>query len=134
MTEPFGFLEIKCPYTHHNVTPIEATLTAGFCSTKEVSADATVQLRLRENHSYFAQVQGQMAIGGRKWCDFVLFTTKGISVERIAFNEDYWEKTLLPKLTDFYDYCLGPEIVSPIRVLGLLMRNLASHTSTNDKN
>ena len=29
---------------------------------------------------------------GKKWCDFVLFTTKGISVERIAFNEDYWEK------------------------------------------
>ena len=75
-----------------------------------------------------------MAIGGRKWCDFVLFTTEGIPVERIALNADYWEKTLLPKLTNFYDNCLGPEIVSPIHVLGLPMRNLTSHTSINDKN
>ena len=45
LTEPFGFLEIKCPYTHRNVTQMEATLTTGFCSIKEVSADPTV-------HSY----------------------------------------------------------------------------------
>ena len=112
LNEPFGFLEIKCPYTHRNVTPMEASLTSGFCSTREILTDGTMQLHLHENHPYYAQVQGQMSIGGRTWCDYVLFTTKGISVQRISFNIDYWEKTLLPKLNEFYDNCLGPEIVS----------------------
>ena len=74
-----------------------------------------------------------MAVGGRTWCDFVLFTTKGISVQWISFNIDYWGKTLFPKLIDFYDNCLGPEIVSPVHVLGLPIRNLTSNTEHKEK-
>ena len=92
-----------------------------------------MQLHLRENHPYYAQVQGLMAIGGRTWCDFVLFTTKGISVQRISFNIDYWGKTLFPTLIDFYDNCLGPEIVSSVHVLGLPICNLTSNTEHNEK-
>jgi len=65
-----------------------------------------------------------MAVGDRPWCDFVVYTTKGISVQRIEFDKDYWEKTLLPKLIEFYDNILGPEIVSPVHVIGLPIRNL----------
>ena len=93
---PFGFLEIKCPYAHRNVTPMEASLTSGFCS-RQVSTDGTTQLCLRETHPYFAQVQGQMAIGCRPWSDFVLYTLKGISIQRISFNKDYWEKNIAAK-------------------------------------
>ena len=32
--------------------------------------------------------------------------------------------TLLPKLSEFYDNCLAPEIVSPVHALGLPIRNL----------
>lgn len=123
--EPFGFLEIKCPYTHRNITPMEASLTSRFCSSPQVSMSGSTQLCLLEHHPYFAQVQGQMAVGGRPWSDFVLFTTRGISIQRIPFNKNYWEKSLLPKLIAFYDNCLGPEIVSPVHVIGLPIRNLA---------
>ena len=62
-----------------------------------------------------------MAIGERPWCDFIVFTTLGISVERIKYESNYWEHTLLPKLVSFYDNCVAPEIVNvigfPIRVL-----------------
>ena len=44
---------------------------------------------LKENHAYFCQVQGKMAIGCRHWCDFVVYTNKGISVERVSFNESF---------------------------------------------
>ena len=108
----------------HNISPMEASLTSGFCSSMQDSRGCSTQLCLCENHPYFAQVQGQMATGGRPWCDFILFTTKGISVQRIPLNRDYWEKPLLPKLIDFYDNCLGPEIASPVHVLGLPIRNL----------
>lgn len=64
-----------------------------------------------------------MAIASRKWCDFVIFTTKGLSVERIAFDPDYW-RTLLLKLVEFYDKCLCPAIVSPIHLVGVKKHNL----------
>ena len=48
-----------------------------------------------------------------------------VSVTRISFNEDYWNNSLLPKLTSFYDNCVAPEIVSPVHVLGIPMRDLS---------
>ena len=56
------------------------------------------QLKLKKAHKYFAQIQGQMAIGERPWCDLVVYTFKGISVERINFDNDFWMLKLLPKL------------------------------------
>ena len=61
---------------------------------------------------YTSQIQGQMAIGGQNWCDFIVYTSKGIYVQRIKF--DLWESELLPKLCSFYSLCLGPEIVCPL--------------------
>ena len=46
-----------------------------------------------------------MGIDDRPWCDFVIYTNKEVSVQRIAFNEDIWNNKLLPKLTSFYDNC-----------------------------
>ena len=79
---------------------------------------------LTTSHQYYAQIQGQMAIGCRPWCDFVVYTTKGINVQRVQLNADYWDNSLLPKLSGFYDNCLAPEIVSPVHALGLPIRNL----------
>lgn len=123
-TAPFGFLEIKCPYVHRNVTPEDACSDSRFCCAIEVDARGNQRPVLRRNHTYYAQVQGQMAVGDREWCDFVVYTTKGISAQRIEFDKHYWEQELLPKLTEFFDNCLGPEIVSPVHVLGLPVRKL----------
>ena len=121
---PFGFLEVKCPYSHKDRTPAEACAMPGFCCQLDSQTDGSEQVKLRRNHPYYAQVQGQMAVGDRQWCDFVIYT-KTISVERIHFDPDYWLHTLLPKLEAFFDNCLGPEIVSPLHTLGIPMRNLA---------
>lgn len=122
--QPFGFLEIKCPYSHRDRTPAEACKMPGFCCQLDNQSDGSQRLKLRRNHPYYAQVQGQMAVGDRPWCDFVVYT-KIVSVERIYFDPDYWLHTLLPKLEDFFDNCLGPEIVSPLHTLGIPIRNLA---------
>ena len=123
--QPFGFIEIKCPYLHRNRTPIEACSSPGFCCVSKTNADGDKVLELRKNHHYYAQIQGQMAVGGRPWCDFIIYTTKGISVERVSFDEEYWKHTLLPVLEGFFDNCLGPEIVSPLHALGLPLRDLS---------
>ena len=120
--KPFGFLEVKCPYSVRDLNPVDACSTSGFCC---VCEPGTSLLRLKRNHSYFAQVQGQMAIGGRPWCDFVVYTNKGISIERIEFDRRHWEEELLPKLQSFYDNCLAPELVSPVHALGIPIRDLS---------
>ena len=86
----------------------------GFCYQLEADSNGSQKIKLRWNHPYYAQVQGQ-------WCDFVIYT-KDVSVERIYFDNDYWLHTLLPKLEGFFDNCLGPEIVSPLHTLGIPMR------------
>ena len=83
-------------------------------------------MKLKHNHNYFCQVQDQMAIGERPWCDFVIYTSKGISVERITFEHEYWDNVLV-KLTEFYDKCFAPEVVSPLHSLGLPVRDLRKH-------
>ena len=51
---------------------------------------------------YYSQVQGQIGGRGRKWCDFVVYTKKGNSIERLPFDPQFWEGVLLSKLSNFY--------------------------------
>lgn len=53
--------------------------------------------------NYYAQMQGGMAITGRKWCDFVVYchSTNELYTEKIFFNSTYWETFLFPKLRHF---------------------------------
>ena len=95
--DKYGLLEIKCPYKFRNVSIQEAVLDKSFCM--EQIDD---KIRLKRNHCYFYQIQGQMALSGLKWCDFVVYTFQSIFVERIAFEEDIWADVMLPCLTKFY--------------------------------
>ena len=79
---------------------------------------------LKLTHPYYARIQGQMAVGGRNWCDFVIYTTQGISVERIYFDCSYWQTKLLPKLEELWHKCVAPEIVQPVHHLGLPLRDM----------
>lgn len=120
--DQYGVVEIKCPYKYRDLTPDAAASYSDFCSVVCTTAGEK-HLKLKQSHPYFSQIQGQMAITSRKWCDFVIFTNKGLSVERISFDPDYW-KCLLLKLEEFYDSCLCPAIVSPIHLVGMKMHNL----------
>jgi len=122
--DPFGFLEVKCPYSHRAHTPREACSDPLFCCELQADSNGLLQVTLKRSHKYFSQVQGQMAIGRRSWCDFVVYTTKGVSIERIAFDASFWNNQLLPKLTEFYDNCMAPEIISPVHMLGMPLCDL----------
>lgn len=117
----FGLAEIKCP---RDIPPEDASKKTDFCCKLSIQTNGAKVVELKRNHPYFAQIQGQLAITERKWCDFVVFTTKGISVERIEYDPKFWEDKLLPKLTSFYDSCLCPSIVSPIHLLGMKVHDL----------
>ena len=95
LNDPYGFLEVKCPYKACDITPADACLMSDFfCTVK----DGTGNVKLKESHAYYCQIQGQMAIGCRPWCDFVICTNKGLNVECVSFNPTFWNNVLLPKL------------------------------------
>ena len=123
--EQFGLAEIKCPYKYRDHLPEDAALNSDFCCSLNTHTGGK-KLELKRSHHYYFQIQGQLAITQRKWCDFVVYTNKGVSVERISFDSDLWENKLLPKLTQFYDYCLCPAIISPVHLLGKKMHDLKS--------
>ena len=95
---PFGLTEVKCPFSHKNQTLLQAAESRDFCSVVELNLSGMQTMKLKRSHSYFCQVQGQMAITGRCRCDFVTYTERGINVERIHYDEDFWNNELLPKL------------------------------------
>ena len=50
--------------------------------------------KLKRGHKYYTQVQGLMGVTGAKWYDFVVYASKGMSTERIPFDEDTLKGTL----------------------------------------
>ena len=68
-------------------------------------------MRLKQSSDYYKQVQGQMAITRRKWCDFVVWTPNWLTVEHIKFNPVYWDAMFL-KLDHFFINWLGPYVIS----------------------
>ena len=94
--DPFGLLEVKCPETKFQVSPLDA------CSDPKFFCERVGNMcKLKRTHAYYAQVQGQMGCTGAQWCDFVVYTKKGMSIERIAFDRGYWVD-LQEKLWQYY--------------------------------
>ena len=93
---PFGLAEVKCPYSKFQVTPMAACDDRVFCCIVENG-----HVKLKQNHAYYSQVQGQMGVTGAKWVDFIIYTNVGLSVERIDFDPKHWE-AMSEKLTSFY--------------------------------
>ena len=96
-----GLYEIKYPETIKNAKPCEENLT--------YISNGT----LNKNHQYFFQVQGQMGILDKKYCDLYIFTFHGKMKIRIKFEEQL-EEIMLEKLCWFWDNCIVPEILKPM--------------------
>ena len=114
-----GLIEIKCPYSARNVSTLI-----------EISQNHNIGLKYNPNgeaflptkHKYFYQIQGQLAITGRSWCDLYFWCPKDTVVIRIRKDEAFWEK-ILPKLKSFYMDCILPEIVDPREKRNLELRD-----------
>jgi len=103
LLECFGLLEIKCPFTHRFCSVEEACSDPNFfaCITNET-------VTLKQEHKHYYQIQSQMALCQVSWCDFVIYTHKNFSIERIQFNEELWDD-IQPKLTDFFFTYILPQ-------------------------
>ena len=85
---PFGLIEIKVPYSWRNSTFEEACADTNFTCH---FSDGKPRLKVHHKTGYYAQVQGQLALTGLPWCDFVVFLSKSrqLNVQRIYFDIIY---------------------------------------------
>ena len=81
----FGLSEVKCPETKFLVTPLDACSDSNF-----FLENVNGEPKLKRGHNYYTQVQGLMGVTGAQWCDFMVYTSKGMSIERIPFDREYW--------------------------------------------
>jgi len=66
---------------------------------------------LKCSHKHYTQVQGQLAITDRHFCDFIVWTPQGMTQERIIMDIHFWEK-VQRKLTSFFAKHLLPELIT----------------------
>lgn len=52
---------------------------------------------------YMAQMQGQMEVCNRDWCDFIVWTPEQMSIERVVRSRDYWQ-WMYERLAEFWIY------------------------------
>ena len=98
-----GCLEIKCPYCKRNndlSDPPTCLIT-----------DSSGQLSINKSHSYYYQVQCQMNVGGFEYCDFIVWTTVDLHVERIECNSQFFNEKLT-LANEFFTVAILPELVS----------------------
>lgn len=48
-----------------------------------------------EKQHYYAQIQSQIAVTSRNYCDFFIYARYATFGERICFNSEYWSDIVL---------------------------------------
>jgi len=120
-------IEVKCTPSIGQKTLEDASLDKKlqFC----LELTETGQLKLKENHKYYWQIQGQLNITKKIECIFILFSMgNNLYVQNINRDEYLWTNKMLPKLINFYMDCMLPEIVDPRVPRGLRIRDPAKIT------
>ena len=53
---------------------------------KFCSHEVAEKPQLKHDHDFYAQPQGQLGVTQVKWYDFITYTDRGVSIERIKYD------------------------------------------------
>ena len=96
-----GLVEIKCPYTHRLQDPNQYIDNKFY-----LQPNSDGKMQLSHEHDYYLQMQGQMSIANRNYCDFVCWTPAGMHIERIRVDRDVFDRIKLSPESFFKDVLL----------------------------
>ena len=85
-----GLLEVKCPYGLRNKIP-------------PVFKTAKMQMH------YYGQMQIQMYVTGRSWCDFYQWSPNGDELEKVLFDKPYTDTALMALKRFYNEYLIERE-------------------------
>lgn len=99
-----GTVEIKCPYCLR-----DSTLTENVDS-KSCLENIDGELHLKRSHPYYYQLQTQIFVCEKEYCDFVVWTQNDIHMERIEPDVEFWNQ-ISKKAELFFKDVILPELV-----------------------
>ncbi|XP_072039939.1 uncharacterized protein [Amphiura filiformis] len=107
-----GLLEVKCPFTYcdkdlPNKENYDHEAMKTFCMAPDTDSDT---LELKHNHPYYYQVQAQMNVCKKPYCDFVIWNHKDLIIRRIYRDTDFFADQI-PQVEHFIKYGVLPELV-----------------------
>ncbi|KAK7090434.1 uncharacterized protein [Littorina saxatilis] len=101
-----GLCEVKCPETIKHQVPTVQNVPY----LEEIDG----KISLKKTHTYYGQIQGQMALTNRPCCDLFIFTEHGSLIVPVPFDEAFWQK-MLPNLTWFWESRVAPALLQQSR-------------------
>lgn len=101
-----GVVEVKCPWCARDAESLdELAGSSNFCLIKLPDGS----LQLSKSHQYYHQCQLQMHVTHRTYCDFIVWHTEGLHVERLSIDQQLLQQ-VLPKAKQFFRMCILPEL------------------------
>ena len=98
-----GLIEVKCPYSVRGLFAEDWKLNWLKYENNQVT--------ISKEHSYFYQIQAQLAICEKEYCDLVIWSEKSLLVKRIFPDPEFW-KIILNKVNIFHKQIIMPELVA----------------------
>ena len=85
---------------------------------------------LKRNQRYFYQIQLQMLVSGRSYCDFFVWSPQNFICIRVAFDQVFCLAEL-DKATSFHSKCILPEILCRYFTVGISHESVPDTVCTN---
>ena len=102
-----GLIEIKCPFSKSNLHPQDKLKDKNFYVELR---DGMLHLKEEHSNGYYSQIQMAMGLSQLKFCDFIVYSFKGMIIIRIPFSEIYFIK-LTEKLNHFFKNYALPYLI-----------------------
>jgi len=100
-----GIFEIKCPFSKRNSSIAEAVNDKKF-----YLQNKNGEIALSKDHAYYFQVQAQLFVTNKAYCDFICYTGRELHMERI--RQDDTILNCMDRIVNFYLIGVLPELVA----------------------
>ena len=125
-------LESKCPFDSREKFVFEIL----DCIDGYLEGDVKNGTKLKTTHMYYYQIQCQLNVTGRKYCDFYVWIEKDYHFERVFLDTEFWTKN--KNICEiFFRLCLLPELTgkfySRTNTVLYSMDNAGVNNPNNDK-
>ena len=101
-----GLVEVKCSYKYRDIMPTDVKSDPQYCL--EIKEN---DVRIKDTHRYAEKVQFNMYVCNENYCDFVVWTLKGMVVCRILRKQNYFENKV-SLIEEFYKRHIVPELLT----------------------
>ena len=133
--KPHSLVQIKCPACAEKLSLFD------LCTKKEYKSTFCLRYindtcELMKQNIYYYQIQGQLHITCRSWCNFVPWTPSvkvdNLFIESIYYDNILWSNTIYPWLYQFYMGLMLPKLSSSCHVSGQEVRELILFWNDDD--